>query len=54
MFAIFNVMKKEKSNLISLDKLIYDSYKKKSFSNWIPFQTCKIKSEEDMKRKDNK
>ena len=54
LFAIFNVMKKEKSNLISLDKLIYDSYKKKSFSNWIPFQTCKIKSEEDMKRKDNK
>ena len=54
MFAIFNVMKKEKSNLISLDKLIYDSYKKKSFSNWIPFQTCKIKNEEDLKRKDIK
>ena len=54
MFAIFNVIKKEESSLISLDKLIYDNYKKKSFSNWIPFQTCKIKDEEDSKRKEIK
>ena len=54
MFAIFNVLKKEKKNLISLDKLIYDNYKKKSFGNWIPFQTCKIKREEDLKRNDIK
>ena len=25
--------------------------KKKIFKTWIPFQTCKIKSEEDMKKK---
>ena len=51
MFAIFNVTKKDEKNLISLDRLIYENYKKKIFKTWIPFQTCKIKSEEDMKKK---
>ena len=51
MFAIFNVMKKDRKNLISLDKIIYDNFKNKVFKTWIPFQTCKIKAEEDMKKK---
>ena len=51
MFAIFNVMKKDKKNLISLDKLIYENYKNKVFKTWIPFKTCKIKNEEDLKKK---
>ena len=50
MFAIFNVMKKNKKNLISLDKIIYENYKKRIFKTWIPFKTCKIKSEEDLKK----
>ena len=51
MFAIFNVMKKDPKNLISLDKIIYDNYKKKMFKAWIPYKTCKIKDEEDLKKK---
>ena len=49
-FAIFNVTKKNKKNLISLDKIIYENYKKRIFKTWIPFKTCKIKSEEDLKK----
>ena len=54
MFAIFNVMKKDKKNLISFDKIIYDNYRKKIFKTWIPFKTCKIKYEEDMNMKKRK
>ena len=51
MFAIINVMKKDKKNLISLDKIIYENYKKRIFKTWIPYKTFKIKNEEDMKKK---
>ena len=51
MFAIINVTKKDKKNLISLDKIIYENYKNRIFKTWIPYKTFKIKNEEDMKKK---
>ena len=48
-FCIFNIIKKDHRTLIPLDLLIYESYKKKIFSTWIPYKECKKKVEEQEK-----
>ena len=53
-FCIFNIIKKEYRTLISIDLLIYESYKKKSYSSWVPYKVCKLKIEEDLKEEKNK
>ena len=53
-FAIFNIMKKNHRNLITIDLIIYESYKKKSYFTWVPYKKCKLKNEEDLKEEKNK
>jgi len=54
MFVIFNIMQKDSKNLISIDQIIYESYKNKIYSTWIPYKKCKIKIEEDKKEENSK
>ena len=61
MFLIFNVIKKNSKNLISIDKNIVDNYKKRIYSTWVPYKKCfkqieiegKKNGEEDEKLKDD-
>ena len=61
MFLIFNVIKKNSKNLISIDKNIVDNYKKRIYSTWVPYKKCfkqievegKKIGEEDEKLKDD-
>jgi competence protein ComGC len=54
MFVIFNIMQKDSKNLITIDQIIYESYKNKIYSTWIPYKKCKIKDEEDEKEENSK
>ena len=40
MFLIFNLIKKNSKNLISIDKNIIDNYKKRIYLTWIPYKKC--------------
>lgn len=54
MFVIFNIMKKDSKNMITIDQIIFESYKKKTYSTWIPYKKCKIKDDEDEKEENSK
>ena len=54
MFVIFNIMKKNYHDLITIDLMIYESYKKKMYSLWVPYKKCKLQIDEDLKEEKNK
>ena len=53
-FLIFNITKKNRRELITIDSMIYDSYTKKAYSTFVPYKICKRKIEENLKEGKNR
>ena len=50
MFSLFNIVKKDPKNLISMDKNVMDNYKKGMYSAWVPYKTCRKKNENETQK----
>ena len=49
MFNLFNILKKNPNNLMSMDKSIMDNYKIGMYYAWVPYKTCCKKKEIESK-----
>jgi hypothetical protein len=53
MFAVFNVISGDESNLVFLDNIIKEGYENKVYSTWVPYKKCYNQYEISLNKKEN-